>query len=91
MRVIDSLNLEVGEQAIAGMDESELAKAAFYAYLLPMILMVAISIRASSLGLSDAVVMLLGVLGLAAGLMLGRVISKRLPGSAATVRLLRRT
>jgi sigma-E factor negative regulatory protein RseC len=91
MRVVDNLNLQVGEQAIAGMDEMELSKAAFYAYLLPMLLMVAISVSAGSLGLSDAAVLMLGMLGLVAGLQLARFVSKRLPGSTVTVRLLRRT
>lgn len=91
LRVFDCLNLQVGEQATVGMDEVELAKAAFYAYLLPMILMVAISLSASSYGLGDTAVMLLSIVGLLTGLLLARFISKRLPGSTVTVKLLRRT
>ena len=91
LRVFDCLNLRVGEQATVGMDEVELAKAAFYAYLLPMLLMVAISLSANTYGLGDTVVMLLSIFGLLTGLLLARLISKRLPGSTVTVKLLRRT
>jgi sigma-E factor negative regulatory protein RseC len=90
LRVIDSLDLRIGEQAIVGMEELALVKAAFYAYLVPVLLMVATSITASSRGMEDGAVMLLGILGLVAGLLLVRSISKRRPGGLVTARLLRR-
>ncbi|MGD8999934.1 MAG: SoxR reducing system RseC family protein [Granulosicoccaceae bacterium] len=90
LRVIDSLDLRVGEQAIVGMEELALLKAAFFAYLVPVLLMVVTSISASSRGMQDSAVMLLGMFGLVAGFLLVRSISKRRPGGLVTARLLRR-
>jgi sigma-E factor negative regulatory protein RseC len=90
LRVIDYLNLRVGEEAILGMNELDLVKAAFYAYLVPLLLMVGTSISASTYGLGDTAVMLLSIFSLLGGFLLVQFLGRRLPGGLVTVRLLRR-
>lgn len=90
LRVIDYLNLRVGEQAIVGMEEMDLVKAAFYAYLVPLLLMVVTSITASSYGIEDMPVMLMSIASLLGGFLLVQFLGQRLPGGLVTVRLIRR-
>jgi sigma-E factor negative regulatory protein RseC len=90
LRVIDYLNLRVGEEAIVGMEDSDLAKAAFYAYLVPLLLMLGTSISASTSGLGDLMVMLLSITSLLGGFLLVQFLGRRLPGGLVAVSLLRR-
>jgi len=90
LRVIDYLNLRVGEQAVVGMEEMDLVKAAFYAYLVPLLLMVGTSVTASSYGIGDMPVMLMSIISLLGGFLLVQMLGQRLPGGLVTVRLLRR-
>ena len=90
LRVIDYLNLRVGEEAILGMDEQDLVKAAFYAYLVPLLLMVGTTLSASASGMGDTAVMLLSIFSLLGGFMLVQYLGQRLPGGLVAVRLLRR-
>ena len=91
LRVINGLNLQTGEQAILGMNEQDLVKAAFYVYMLPVLLMVVIGLVANAYGLGDNTVILLCMLGLVADFLLVRVIGKHPPGGLVMVRLLRRS
>lgn len=90
LRVFDPYNLEVGERAVLGMRPGELVKAAFFAYLVPLMLMVATALSVSNQGHGDSTVMLLSLCSLAAGFILVRYIGGRLPGGLVQVFLLRR-
>ncbi len=84
------LRVGVGDEVIVGIHETDLVKAAVFAYMIPLLLLVATSITASSLGLADSVVMLLGALGLFAGLLLVQYLGRHHPAGHVRVKLLRR-
>ena len=90
MKVTDHLQLQVGERVVVAMDELELVKAAFYAYLVPVLFMVTTAIVASARGIGDTGVMLLGAASLLAGLLFVSRAGDRTPGGLVSVSLLRR-
>lgn len=89
-RVFDPFNLQVGEQAVLGLEPRELVRAAFFAYLMPLLLMVMMSMVASNEGFGDPVVMAISLFSLAGGMFLVRLISRQLRSGLARVAVLGR-
>lgn len=87
LRVIDHLNLSVGEKAVVVMEELDLVRAAFFAYIIPLLFMMVASIIASSRGYSDQAVFVSSVLALFTGFIFIRWLGK----GQVKVNLLRRS
>lgn len=90
IRVFDPYNLQLGEQAVLGLNAGELVQAAFLAYLLPLLLMVATASMASNEGFGDAAVMTLSLFSLLTGIILMNFIGRHLSGGLAQVVVLGR-
>ncbi len=91
LRLKNKLALEVGDVAVLGIPAQSLIRATFYAYLLPLIFMIAGGISASSLSSKQSHVIVSSLLGLALGFLLVRMISGRHNEDLTKVMLLRRT
>lgn len=70
VRLLNHLNLSVGEGAIIGINESVLLSTAVLAYLLPLLLMIMFAVITNLLGFGDAVSFVFSMLGLFAGMQL---------------------
>jgi sigma-E factor negative regulatory protein RseC len=68
VQVINELNLQPGDSAVVGVSNEVLIKAAFIAYMLPLLAMVTLAILGSLLGANTIGVILCSVTGLIAGL-----------------------
>lgn len=72
-----SLDLQRGDELVLGLDESALLQAAFWAYLLPSLLMLIAALAAAAFGATQLGIALAALLGLAAGLALAAQHSAR--------------
>jgi sigma-E factor negative regulatory protein RseC len=89
-RIFDPFNLQAGDQVVLGLEPRELLRAAFYAYLMPLLLMVVMSSMASNEGFAEGAVMAIGLFSLAAGMFLMRLVGRQLRGGLARVFILGR-
>lgn len=81
VRVVNSVNAQVGQDVTLGIDESSLLGASLLVYALPLLLMVIASIAGHQLsGGSDLVAMAGAATGLASGFLLGRTLQHRNAG-----------
>ena len=71
------LSLQAGDQVVIGIPESALLHAAFFAYMVPLLFMIAFAMIVSATGASDGIVFLSSLLGLFNGLYFGSVIRVR--------------
>ena len=79
VRVARSLNVEVGDQVLIGIEEEALVRASFLAYLLPIItLILGAALAEKALQLSDPLVALAGLVSLLLGVLLVKTLSLRL-------------
>jgi sigma-E factor negative regulatory protein RseC len=88
IQVKNELGLQPGDGAVVGINEQMLTKAAFMAYMIPMLCMVAMAMVASGLGAKDASVALCSLLGLGLGLVSMKVLNGR--AGSEGVNLIRR-
>jgi sigma-E factor negative regulatory protein RseC len=88
VQVKNQLGLQPGDGAVVGINEQVLTKAAFMAYMMPLLCMIVLAMAASGLGVKDASVALCSLLGLGLGLVLMKVLNGRV-GSEG-VNLIRR-
>ncbi|MCU7940200.1 MAG: SoxR reducing system RseC family protein [gamma proteobacterium symbiont of Bathyaustriella thionipta] len=72
LNVENSLGAKSGEKVIIGLPDELLVRAAIWAYLLPLISMVLVTIVASVFGAGEGMQSLLGLLGLAVGFIVVR-------------------
>lgn len=70
VRLLNHLNLSVGERVVIGINESVLLSTAVMAYLLPLLLMIMFAVITNLLGFGDAVSFVFSLLGLFAGMQL---------------------
>ena len=69
LRVFDRIGVEVGDRVVIGIADSVLTRASVLAYLLPLLALMLTVFAAQAAGAEDAVVALVGILGLALGLL----------------------
>jgi sigma-E factor negative regulatory protein RseC len=77
VRVCNHLHLKPGDQAVLGIAESTLLRAALWAYLAPLIVMLAFAMFTASAGFSDGYVFAASVVGLFNGLYLAGLMRTR--------------
>jgi len=77
VRVSNHLHLKPGDQAVLGIAESTLLRAALWAYMVPLIAMIAFAMFASAAGFSDGYVFIASIAGLFNGLYLARLVRTR--------------
>lgn len=68
VRLVNHLGLQVGDQAVIGINESVLLSTAIMAYLLPLLLMLGFAITTDLLGYGDQISFASSMLGLFAGM-----------------------
>ena len=90
VRVLNEIDLQVGESAVVGVSDNALIKAAFIAYMLPLLSMISFSILGSILGIDNAGVAICSVVGLLSGFWLISLINKLTGKAAYQVHLLRK-
>ncbi|MCG7929036.1 MAG: SoxR reducing system RseC family protein [Candidatus Thiodiazotropha lotti] len=73
----NGLEAKPGDQVVIGVPGRLIAKASVLAYLLPLVLMLAITLMGSALGINDGMQSLLALAGLSIGLLLVRWITNR--------------
>jgi sigma-E factor negative regulatory protein RseC len=69
LRVSDDIGVEVGERVVIGISDSALTRASLLAYLLPLVALMLSAFATRRAGAEDGVVALIGILGLALGLL----------------------
>ncbi len=72
LQLDNSLGAKTGEQVVIGMPDDLLVRAAIWAYLLPLLAMVLVTIIASAAGAGDELQSLFGLCGLVTGFILVR-------------------
>jgi sigma-E factor negative regulatory protein RseC len=77
VRLDNSLSLQAGDEAVIGIPERLLLRAALWAYMVPLVFMVTFSLIVATAGHADAYVFLASMAGLFNGLYLARVIHAR--------------
>jgi sigma-E factor negative regulatory protein RseC len=77
VRVNNHMHLKPGDQAVLGIAESTLLRAALWAYMVPLVVMLAFAMFASAAGLSDGYVFIASMAGLFNGLYLARLVRAR--------------
>jgi sigma-E factor negative regulatory protein RseC len=77
VRVSNHLHLKPGDQAVLGIAESTLLRAALWAYMVPLIVMIAFAMFASAAGFSDGYVFIASMAGLFNGLYMARLVRMR--------------
>lgn len=77
VRVCNHLHLKPGDHAVLGIAESTLLRAALWAYMAPLVVMLAFAMFASSAGFSDGYVFIASVAGLFSGLCLAGLMRTR--------------
>jgi len=89
VRLVNHLDLQVGDQAVVGINESVLLSTAILAYLLPLLLMLGFAVTTDLLGYGDQVSFASSMLGLFAGMQItNRIMGKR-DFQSREIRLLR--
>jgi sigma-E factor negative regulatory protein RseC len=88
VQVKNALGLQPGDGAVVGINAQVLTKAAFIAYMMPLLCMLVLAMMASELGVKDAPVALYSLLGLGLGLILMKVLNGR--AGSESVKLIRR-
>ncbi|WP_020405553.1 SoxR reducing system RseC family protein [Hahella ganghwensis] len=79
IKVARTLDVGVGDMVLVGIAEETLMKASFLAYLLPLLVMIlSAGVADAVFSLPDPIVALIGLSGLAAGLLLVKTLSFRL-------------
>jgi len=68
VRLINHLQLNKGDTAVIGINESVLLSTAVLAYMLPLILMIAFAVSASAMGAADEINFLFSMMGLFVGM-----------------------
>lgn len=68
VRLLNHINLSVGESAVIGINESVLISTAVMAYLLPLLMMIMFAVITNLLGFGDAVSFIFSMLGLFTGM-----------------------
>jgi len=92
MRLGDPIGVHAGDAVVIGLSEQRLLRAAALAYMLPLLVMLAIAVLSAQLGYSQAMTVVASLLGLAGGLWLARQRSRRTAaGDLYNAVLLRRT
>ena len=77
VRVSNHLHLKPGDQAVLGIAGSTLLRAALWAYMVPLIVMIAFAMFASAAGFSDGYVFIASMVGLFNGLYTARLVRMR--------------
>jgi sigma-E factor negative regulatory protein RseC len=77
MRLPDPLGMQPGDEVVIGLSERRLVAAALAAYMLPLLLMIAIALLGAQLGYGQLTVALSSFAGLAAGLWLVKARANR--------------
>ncbi len=77
VRLLNHLNLTVGDSAVIGINESVLLSTAVIAYMLPLVMMIALAVTINLLGFGDNISFIFSMLGL----FLGMQISNRIMGN----------
>ena len=89
VRLVNHLDLQVGDQAVVGINESVLLSTAILAYLLPLLLMLGFAVTTDLLGYGDQISFASSMLGLFAGMQItNRIMGKR-DFQSREIRLLR--
>lgn len=86
IRVPNQFALKQGDTVKVGVSDQALLKAAFLAYLVPLLAMIVASMLAAGAGASDGVTALFAVAGLVVGLLTLRSISQRTEQSRFQIR-----
>ena len=68
VRVLNHLNLQPGVTAVVGVPDDVLIKAAFIAYMVPLLVMISFAIAGSISGMNNIFVVISSLMGLMAGL-----------------------
>ena len=68
VRVLNHLNLQPGMTAVVGVADDVLIKAAFIAYMIPLLAMISFAIAGSISGMNNIFVVVSSLMGLMAGL-----------------------
>jgi sigma-E factor negative regulatory protein RseC len=76
--VANDFRARVGDRVVVGIDQGALTRASAVAYVIPILLVVAMAVAASLLGASDAGTAAASVVGLVAGIALAQVAARRL-------------
>lgn len=77
VRVVNHLNLQPGAVAVLGVPDDVLIKAAFIAYMLPLLAMISFAIAGSVSGMNNIFVVISSLLGLMTGLWFARWLNNR--------------
>jgi sigma-E factor negative regulatory protein RseC len=77
VRVVNHLNLQPGAAAVLGVANDVLIKAAFIAYMLPLLAMISFAIVGSVSGMNNIFVVISSLLGLMTGLWFARWLNNR--------------
>jgi sigma-E factor negative regulatory protein RseC len=77
VRVVNHLNLQPGAAAVLGVADDVLIKAAFIAYMLPLLAMISFAIVGSVSGMNNIFVVISSLLGLMTGLWFARWLNNR--------------
>ena len=88
VQVLNHLGLQEGDGAVIGISDEMVTRAAFMAYMLPLVFMLVISMMVSGMGANNGVVALSSLLGLMGGLFLMRWLNQYI--GKGTVSLVRR-
>ena len=87
----EHLPLEVGDEAIVGLTEQALLKAAALGYLLPLVMLLLPVLLLAGLGVSEGWMILAAAFGLAVGVLIARMLAPHLlAGASCSPVLLRR-
>jgi sigma-E factor negative regulatory protein RseC len=79
LRVVDDIGVQAGDRVVIGISDAALTRASLLAYLLPLAALMLGAYGAQSAGAEEDVVALIGIVGLALGLL----VTGRLTGGAA--------
>lgn len=77
IRVFNHLDLQPGMTAVVGVADDVLIKAAFMAYILPLLVMISFAIAGSISGMNNTFVVISSLVGLVAGLWFVSFLNKR--------------
>ncbi|KAB7627555.1 SoxR reducing system RseC family protein [Alkalilimnicola sp. S0819] len=78
IRVIDELGARIGEPVLIGLPEQALLSGSLAVYLVPLLLLLVFAALGDSLGRGQALVVLLGLVGLALGFAWVRLFGRRI-------------
>ncbi len=89
VRLLNHLNLHVGDKAVIGINESVLLSTAAMAYILPLLLMIMVALIFSETGVADGISFIFSLLSLFIGMVISNRIMKRENFNSAEIILLR--